>query len=164
METLIFEKMAEIKREKRELEKQLGIKITIQGKKVSIEGTPVEEYEALNVLEAIREGFSAQTALSLLDVGNIFRKIHIKDFTRRKKLKDVRGRIIGKEGKTKRTLEDLTGASIVVRDNNVSIIGTAESIEHIVTAVKNIIRGTKQANAYRFLERMNAEKKKYKSI
>jgi rRNA processing protein Krr1/Pno1 len=47
----------------------------------------------------------------------------------------------------------------VLHDNTVGIIGPAETIEEATTAIGNLIRGSKQANIYRFLERMNAAKK-----
>jgi len=163
METIYFESAREVKKNKRELEEKLKVAIAFQGRKASIEGQPFAEYEASMVLEAINFGFSAKAALQLTDEQFIFRKIPIKNFTKRKNLKEVRARIIGREGKTKRTLEEISGCSIIVKDSNmIGIIGSAESIEEATTALANLIRGSKQANIYRFLERMNAERKKYK--
>ena len=88
----------------------------------------------------------------------IFKKIHIRDFTRRKSLSDVRARLIGTQGKTRRTLEEISDCSIVVNENAVGIIGPTSAIDNTVQAVINIIRGSKQANIYRFLERMNTQK------
>lgn len=159
MDTILTNRTTEIRRNLKELEEKLKVSITISGKKVTISGEPLDEYEAMNVLDAIASGFSAKKALLILEEDNIFRKIHIKDFTRRKDLKEVRGRIIGREGKTKHTLENIADCVIAIQDNTISVIGTAESIDNITTAIKNIIRGTKNANAYNFLERINAQKR-----
>lgn len=159
METLYFKKVKDLTNEKENLERQLGVKINIQGKKVTIEGDSFKEYESLMILEAMQFGFSAKKALTLMDEQMVFRKIPIKSFTRRKNLTEVRGRIIGKEGKTKRTMEDISGCDIAINESEIGLIGPAEEIEEATTAITNLIRGTKQANVYRFLERINTGKK-----
>ena len=157
METLYFKKTRELRKEKTELEKKLKVKIMITGKKVSFEGETVDEYEAAHVLEAMQFGFSAKKALQLTEPDTLFRRLNIKDFTRRKDMYEVRSRIIGKEAKTKRTVETISGCSVIVTDSNeVGILGPTESMDAAVVALKNIIKGSKQANAYAFLERMNA--------
>lgn len=161
MESFYFNKIKELQKEKTTLENRLKIKITISGKKVDIEGSPVDEYEASIVLEAMEFGFSAKKALALLSDDIIFRKIPIKQFTRRKILKEVRGRIIGAKGKTKNTIEEISGCDMLVNEeqNQIGLIGPAEEMEEAMTAVKRLIKGSKQANVYRFLERINARRK-----
>ena len=160
MESFYFSKVRELKREKTDLEKRLKVKIDITGKKVKISGNTEDEYDASLVLEAMQFGFSAKKSLALLHNDIIFRKIPIKQHTRRKNLKEVRGRIIGAEGKTKHTVEQISGCDVVITNDAVGLIGPALGIEEATTAVQNLIRGSKQANVYRFLERMNKEKRK----
>ncbi|MEK6888890.1 MAG: KH domain-containing protein [Nanoarchaeota archaeon] len=159
MEKFYFQKISELKKERKNLEDQLKVKISLTGKLVFIEGDSVAEYEASIVMEAMQLGFSVKKALALKDPEMKFLRLHIRDFTRRKNLKDVRARIIGKEGKTKRTIESISDCDIVISDSEVGIIGSTESIEDATTAIKNIIKGSKQANAYRYLERRNATKR-----
>lgn len=159
METLYFNKTAELRKERQQLEKRMNVSITLEGRKVTVEGDPLDEYEARLVLEAMEFGYSAKKALMLLDDGYIFRKLPLKNFTRRKDMSVVRGRLIGKEGKTKHALENISGCEIIVRDDAVGLLGSAESIEEATTAITNLIRGSKQANVYRFLERMNTARK-----
>ncbi len=163
METLYFTKLKEIRKERKLLEEKLKVEITIKGRNVSFSGTAIQEYEASTVLEAMQFGFSAQKALVLLEPDMQFKKLRIKDFTRRTNLKDVRARVIGKEGKTKRTLESISDSLICIQKNEVGIIASAEAIEETLTAIKNLIRGSKEANTYSFLERMNTERKKHES-
>ena len=155
MQTITLNKTLEIKRTKKDLEKKLNVKLSLVGKQLSIEGDSFEEYEAQLVLEAIDLGFSTEKALLLKNEDFVFRKIHIKDHTRRKNLEEVRGRIIGTRGKTKNTLESLTDSHIMINDSFVSIISPSANIEEATTAITNIIRGTKQTNAYKFLEKLN---------
>ncbi len=158
MQTIIFKNLKELKRAKNELEKKLNIKIKIKAKKVEIRGNSLEEYEASIVLDAINFGFSAKKALALKEESKIFRILNIKNFTRKKNLKEVRARIIGKEGKTKRTIENIAECNIIIKDNEMGIIGDAESIKELITGITNLIKGTKQSNTYRYLERLNKRK------
>ncbi len=160
METLIFDNTSVLRKAKNELEKRLNVEITITGRKVSFSGTAIDEYEAMFVLEAINLGFTPKKALTLKEPDIILKTFNIKNFTRRKKLTDVRGRIIGKEGQTKRTIEEISGCDIVLHDNTLSVLGPADSIEDAFTALTNLIRGSKQANVYKFLETINTDKKR----
>ena len=158
-----MERLTELKKEKAEIGKKLHIKISLNGRQAIIEGDSVDEYTATQVLEALSFGFSAKKALLLVEPDMLLRKIHIRDYTRRKNLKDVRARIIGTEGKTKRTIESISDCEIVINGNEVGIIGLVDNIESATIGLKNIVKGSKQANVYNFMERMNTEKKKYKN-
>lgn len=159
MQSFIFHKTLELKRAKQELEQALNIKIKIQGKTVTIEGSSLDEYEASLILDAINFGFSAKKALLLKNENMLFRVLNIKKITRKKNLQEVRARVIGKEGKTRKTIENITNAEVLIKDNEIGIIGNAELIDEITTIVTNLVRGTKQSNVYRYLEKMNARKK-----
>lgn len=159
MQTIHFPRLLEIKRNKTELEKKLNVKIIIQGHKITIKGDILDEFEASKVLDAINFGFSAKQAISLKDDSMALKIINIKDFTKKKNLQIVRARLIGRKGRTKRTIENLTDCKIVIKDNEVGIIGDIESVEEIITAMGGLIRGTKQSNTYRYLEKMNKRKR-----
>lgn len=159
METIYFDRLGELKRTKDELEKRLKVSISIQGKRVTINGGAFEEFEALTILEAMNFGFSAKIALMLKDEDIIFRKLPIKNFTRRKDLETVKARVIGTQGRTKRTIENLADCQVIVKGNEVGLICPAEEIDYVLTGMTNLIRGSKQANIYKFLERINAARK-----
>ncbi len=166
METLFFEKTSEIRKNLKDLENELEVKLSLKGKKLEVEGnTSFAEYEALRILEAIQFGFSAKKALLLKEEDTIFRIIPIKHFTRRKDMNEVRGRVIGKYGKTKHTIEEISGCDLFIKEdtNQVGIIGDAESIDEATTALTNLIKGSKQANVYRFLEKINTIRKRNKT-
>ena len=163
MEEIYCENIKELKREKNYLERELKVKITIKGRKITIDGPALEEYETSIIFEAISLGFSARTACLLKDESFVFKKINIKDFTRRKNLSIIRARLIGTHGKTKSTIEQIAGCKIKIKDNLVGIICPAENIEYALTAITNIIRGTKQTNAYKYLERINTQRNRTNS-
>jgi ribosomal RNA assembly protein len=159
MEAIYFEKLTELKRNLALLQSELDVKITIKGKQTTIEGESVNEYEARIVLEAISFGFSAKKALYLKEPDMIFRILHIKDFTRRKNLEEVRGRIIGSQGRTKKTIEAISDCHLVLNGNELGIIAHTDLIEEATTALENLIKGSKQGNVYKYLEKMNKSKK-----
>ncbi len=159
METILFNNIKEIKKEKKLLERKLHVKITIYKKKVTIDGEPMNEYEASLVLDAINFGFDARTALLLWEEDFMFRRLNIKDFTRRKNLSIVKARLIGTQGRTKKTLENLSDCRIIIKGNEIGIICAIEEMDDSITAMSNLIRGSKQSNVYKFLEKRNTQRK-----
>ena len=157
-EKIYCKRAGEIRKNKSKIEKETGVKISIDGGNVEFSGGSVEEYEAGMILDAIDFGFTAKQAMVLKDDGMMFRKVHIRDHTKRN-LRDVRARLIGLEGKTRRTIEDISGCKVLITESDVGIIGDAEDAGHVVTAVVNIIKGSKQSNMYAYLEKMNRIKK-----
>ena len=161
MEAFYLEKINEVRKLKSELEKRLKIKIEIRGKQVCIDGDSLDEYDASLVFEAIQFGFSVKKSLTLKSEETIFKRIHVKSHTKRN-LKDAVGRIIGLHGKTKKTLMEISGCYIVIKDGEVGIIGDVESANNVETAILGLIRGSKQANMYRYLQRMNKKNENQK--
>lgn len=159
METLYSKRLAEIKREHKYLERTLKVKISIKNRFVTLSGEALDEYSALQVFEAINLGFPARTATLILNENYVFEKVNIKDHTKRKDLEIVRGRIIGTHGRTKNTIQQISGCELKIQKNTIGIIGPADRIQYAITAITNIIRGSKQNNAYKYLERINAQKR-----
>src|SRR3989344_1113498 len=158
MEEIYIEKIEDIKKNKAEIEKKLNVKLTIAGNKILYESNSFDEYEASLVFEAISFGFSVKIALNLKIEDNVFKVIHIKDYTKRK-LRDVKSRLIGAEGKTRKIISNISNCHILINESDVGIIGYVKEVENASTAITNLIKGSKQANMYRYLERMNRIKK-----
>lgn len=162
MEIMYVENTRELRRELKYLEKELQVKLLLEGKKLTMEGDPLKEYEARLVIEAISFGFSARNSIILKSDEAVFRVINVKDFTRRKNLQEVKGRVIGTHGQTKNTIEDISGCSIILKENEVGVLGYAENIEYAIQGISNIIKGSKQSNVYKYLEKINRKNKKDK--
>lgn len=159
MEELFVDKTKELIKEKERLQDILKVSISVRGRKVTIDGEPLDEFQAQQVIEAIGMGFSAKEALVLINDDVLFERINIKDHTRKKDLEPVRARLIGTHGKTKKTIEEISGCKIEINGNAVGIIGPAATIQYAITGVANVIKGTKQANVYHYLEKINRDKK-----
>ncbi|MFH1503463.1 MAG: KH domain-containing protein [Candidatus Diapherotrites archaeon] len=154
---LICEKVIRIIKNKKKLEEELNVEITNRGKEIYISGEPEDEYTAEKVIESLEFGFPFSTAIHIKKEDLIFEIINIKDYTNQKNLKRVRGRIIGKDGKTIKTISNLSMCNLEMKDNKIGIIGDPECIENAEEACKLLLKGSKQANVYAYLEKHRIE-------
>ena len=153
MEKIICDKIARITKNRKKLEERLKVKIDNSGKEITITGNPEDEYIAVKVIEALDFGFPFSIALLIKEDDLLFEALNIKDHTRRKDLEVVRARIIGKKGKTLRTLTELTKCHFELKGNQLGILGDPEHIRYAQESAISLIRGAKQANVYAFLEK-----------
>lgn len=151
-------KTRDVRKNLEKLEKKLDVSIKILGKRVEISGEAMQEFVALQVFEAISFGFTVHKALRLSEEDTQFKIIHIKSHTKRN-LKDIRARLIGTQGKTRKTLSEISGCDIIITEGEVGIIGDVEKVDDVSRAIIHMIEGAKQSNMYKFLERMNRVKK-----
>ena len=70
----------------------------------------------------------------------------------RDRIIELRGRVIGRKGKTKDIMEKLTETRIAVYGKTVSIIGKWDIIQDVSEAVCMLLQGRKHGGVYRFLE------------
>ena len=157
MKKIICEKFQGITKNRKKLEKYLGVKIKNMGKEIIIEGDAEDEFIAEKVIDALEFGFPFSAAISIKEQDYMFEIINIKDHTKRKDLEAVRARIIGSEGKTLKTLGILTKCYLGLKGNQFGIIGEPEYIRTAQEAVFSLIRGSKQANVYSYLEKHQPE-------
>lgn len=153
MESILLEKSGVLRKNIKLLEKKLHVKIILRGKLAEISGEELDEYIALQVIESLILGFSLETALLLLEPDYVLEKIEIKKFTKRHNLSEVRARIVGKDGRTKSLIEELSDCSISMHNNEVGVIGESERIKTAIQAVIKIIQGSKQSSVYSYLEK-----------
>jgi len=152
-------KTGDVRKNKDDLEKKLKVRLEIIGRRVNFEGDSVDEFVALQVFDAINFGFSVRKALLAREEGFIFRRVHLKSHTKRN-LYDVKARLIGTKGKTRKTMSEISGCEIMIKESEAGIIGEAERVDDVERAIIHLIEGAKQGNMYKFLERMNRERKK----
>jgi KH domain-containing protein len=153
MKTFFLDELKVLKKFKRKLQKELEVKITIEGNEVTIDGDAEDEFFAEKIIIALNFGFPMDVALLIKKEEYLFEILNIKDYTSKKDLKTVRARIIGRGGKTLKTLATLSECFFELKDNNVGIIGSPENIEKAQNAIISIIQGSKQANVYSYLEK-----------
>ncbi len=69
----------------------------------------------------------------------------------------MKGRIIGKEGKMRKFIEDVLNVNISVYGKTVAIIGDAESVAVAREAIEMLVEGAQHSTVQRFLERKRRE-------
>jgi KH domain-containing protein len=153
MRTLILSSAKRILRSRKEFEKKLRVKLHIRKERVEIEGSEMDEYLAVSVLDATELGFDMETAFLLLEPDYVLEKVEMRNITRRKNLGEVRARAIGTHGRTKELIEELSDCYISIHDNTVGIIGLPDNIRICIQAVTKLIQGSKQSSVYSYLEK-----------
>jgi ribosomal RNA assembly protein len=159
-------------RVKANIEKKLSIRLRIDSQTGDIQinlmpaaQDPTVLFRAKEIVTAIGRGFSPEHAFRLLeDDETMLEVIDLRETVGRSQsdMKRLKGRVIGKEGKTRRIIEELTEANISVYGHTISIIGEIDQVEIAKEAVRMLIRGSLHGTVYRFLNRKRRELKKKK--
>ncbi len=114
-----------------------------------------------DVITAIGRGFNPETAKLVLNPGFSLEVVNIKDFVKPSKnhLLRVRARVIGRSGKTRETLERLSGTHISIYGKTIAIIGTSERASIARQAVEYLVKGSPHGHVYKWLERTIARQR-----
>src|SRR2546428_671885 len=119
---------------------------------------PVLALKAKDIIQAMARGFSEDRAFRLLDEDAYFEVFDIKDFAHsRNRVAQIRARIIGTRGKTRRLIEELTGVEVSVWGHTVALIGGTFEMAIAREAVFMLLRGSEHKTVDRFLERKRAD-------
>ncbi|MFQ6122990.1 MAG: KH domain-containing protein [Candidatus Heimdallarchaeota archaeon] len=115
---------------------------------------PTGVWVATNVIKAIGRGFNPWKALRLLDDEVYLEIIDLTEFfgTSRKILQRIRGRLIGKDGKTRTIIEQTTDTNISIYGKTISIIGYLNEIKVARKAIFMLIEGASHGTVYRYLQ------------
>jgi ribosomal RNA assembly protein len=126
---------------------------------------PTALFRAKDIVTAIGRGFSAEHAFRLLNDEDALLEIidlHESIGKSEADLKRVKGRVIGKEGRTRSIIEELTETNVSVYGHTISIIGEGEQIEIAKQAIRMLLHGSLHSTVYRFLHKKRRELKKKK--
>lgn len=159
-------------RVKASIEKKLSVGLQIDSQTGDIQITlmptaqdPTVLFRAKEVVTAIGRGFSPEHAFRLLeDDETMLEVIDLRETVGRSQsdMKRLKGRVIGKAGKTRRIIEELTEANICVYGHTISIVGEIDQVEIAKEAVRMLIKGSLHGTVYRFLHRKRRGLKKKK--
>ncbi len=168
-----FEKVKEgLRQVMGELRRRLGVRLTLDESNSRVlieaegEGDAANVLRARDIVRAIAIGFSPQDALQLLDEDYVLVVVDVRQAVGDKEnhLRRVLGRVIGENGRARRTLEEITGTRIVVNDRGlVGIIGDYERSQIAKHGVELLVQGRMHATVYRRLESMMRELKRRES-
>lgn len=143
---------------KAQLEKELDCKI-----KVDAEGDveikckdPLALLKARGIVQAIGRGFSAENAELLLADEYLLDVINLQEILGKSEraMARYKARLIGTEGKARKSIEDATETKIAIYGKTVSIIGTHVGVKGARRAISMILSGAPHSAVFIELARM----------
>lgn len=122
----------------------------------------LSEWRAKEIIHAIGRGFNPKYAMLLSREEYGFELINLYDILKRKdsEVRRVKSRIIGEQGKARKTIETLTDTKMSIYGRTVGIIGYDSNIELAKKAIEMILNGAKHPSVYKFLEENQALRSK----
>jgi ribosomal RNA assembly protein len=157
---------------KQHIEERLCVKLEVDSEQGDVNivlakdaPDPSALFRARDVVTAIGRGFAPEHAFRLIrDEEAVFDVVDLREIFGRSEadVKRVKGRIIGMEGKTRRIIEELSEADVIVYGHTVGIIGTFEQANIARTAIQMLIDGCQHHSVYKYLAKKRRELKKEK--
>ncbi|KXB06328.1 hypothetical protein AKJ53_00695 [candidate division MSBL1 archaeon SCGC-AAA382F02] len=132
--------------------------IIIKGKK----GEPLGIMKARNTLKALGRGFAPEKAFELLDEEVYLDVIDITRYSGKsdKAKTRLKGRVIGRDGKTRRMIEEYTGTSVSIYGKTVACIGPPDKVQVAREAIDMLLDGAPHSAVYNFLSNKKEEAEK----
>lgn len=144
---------------KREIENRLKVKLGIDAEEgvVTIQnqgGDVLAEWKGRDIVRAIGRGMNPYKAMCLCSDDYVLDIIDLHDVVGRseKALKRQKARIIGREGKTRKFIEEMTKAWVAVSGKSVTIVGTHEEVAAAREAVLMLAEGKPHGVVYKVLQ------------
>jgi ribosomal RNA assembly protein len=156
---------------KQYVEERLNVKIDVDSEGsvtiTLVEGAtdPSLLLKAKDAVTAIGRGFSPDVTFRLVrNEDEIFDMIDLRQIFGRSEsdIKRIKGRIIGADGKTRKLIEELSEANMVVYGHTVGFIGSFEQVDTARNAVQMFIEGCQHQTVYKYLQKKRSELKKEK--
>jgi ribosomal RNA assembly protein len=158
---------------KNKIEQAFKTRLLIQSETGLVEVIPMEDSEdpttilrARDVVVAIARGFSPERALSLVDDDIVLDIIDLREtFGRNERdIARLKGRVIGREGKIRRLIEEMTSVKVSVFGHTISMIGEYENVTDAREAIELLLKGKQHSTVYKLLRKMKSESKKRETL
>ncbi len=148
------------------IESCLGVRIDIDAEEgnITVENVGEDvlaEWKARDMIKAIGRGINPDRALRLKSDDYMLKIIDLTDLVGRSKkmLQRQKGRIIGREGKTREFISQMSGACVSVYGKTVAILGRADEVSLASDAVEMLALGKPHSVVYKVLQRKASDLK-----
>ena len=158
---------------KRRIEELAGVSIEVDSESGAVSVTrgedadPVRSLKGPRIVKAIARGFPPESALRLLDDVDgdedmvIYESINIKKATGSDgETRAKKGRLIGRDGRTRELMEELTGAEVRIYGKTFGAIGTPQQVDVATTAAEMLLDGAPHGTVYSYMEDKRNEMKR----
>ena len=116
---------------------------------------PVKAMKLPDVVKAIGRGMAPEAAVRLLDDDHFFELVDLRDYVgkRSNQQRRVRARIIGRQGKIRKLIENLTQTQISIYNSTVVLVGEESGLYAARQAIEMLASGSEHGTVIGFLER-----------
>lgn len=123
---------------------------------------------SMTYTQAVLDGFKPEDAVVIMKYRDAFTEtFHIQDIRKLKggHLTRAIGRVIGRDGRIKDSIEKFSLTKFILNDEKVSLLGTDESIRIAKDAIGRLVQGAEPTSIFNRLRVISAkQKEKYGSI
>jgi len=151
---------------KKQIEENTNTKISVDSKEgeITVSGEDaIMLYTTRDLIRAIARGFNPEIAFLLLKQDYAFDILNLPDFDNPSQLARIKGRVIGRDGRSREIIEEHTEAYVSVYGKTICIIGLTENVVVARRAIEMLLKGSPHSNVYKWLERMRREMKRRQS-
>ncbi len=143
---------------KKLLEKECGVRLTVEETGVIIKGDPMNEFFAKDVIKAVGRGFSPRDALLIIKKDYHLHIFQLKEILKNKSaIQRMKARVIGEKGKIKKEIESATDSKISVYGNTIAVLSRIDSMEYAKSAVEKILRGAPHSSILFYLRKVKKQ-------
>jgi len=152
---------------KNEIERGCGVTLRIDsdsGEVMIKSRTDLPElkpFKAVDIVNAIARGFSPERAFRLFDDDAVLNTVDLRLYAGKSEsaMTRIKGRIIGLRGKSRKLLEELTGAYVSVYGHSVAALGTVSEVKLATDAIERLSSGSSHRTVYDMLQKSRTKAK-----
>ena len=158
---------------KASIESAFKVRLLVQSQSGVVEIVPGEGSDdpttilrARDVVLAIARGFSPGRALTLVDDDIVLDIIDLRETfgKNEREIARLKGRVIGREGKIRRLIEEMTDAKVSVYGHTISMLGEYETVTAAREAIELLLKGKQHSTVYKLLRKIKSESKKRETL
>ncbi len=138
--------------------------VVIQAKDPEV--NPLAVLKAKDVIAAIARGFPPEKAFRLFDEDMMLDILSLRELFGKSEsdIQRVKGRIIGRDGKSRRSIEEITQADLSIYGHTIGIIGNYDATSLAREGVEMLIKGRQHATVFQYLRNRRREIKRKEKI